>query len=140
MQESNRRIIRNDIIVILVALVTALVFLCFNLIPSPNTDGERALIYLENEMIGEYSLSEDISLPIYNKNDDFLLNFNIKEHEVYVTDSLCNDHSCERMGPISRSGESIICLISKLVIKIEGADKQVDAVAFISYAEVKKLR
>lgn len=140
MQESNRRIIRNDIIVILVALVTALVFLCFNLIPALNTDGERALIYLENEMIGEYSLSEDISLPIYNKSGDFLLNFNIKEREVYVTDSLCNDHSCERMGPISRSGESIICLISKLVIKIEGADKQVDAVAFISYAEVKKLR
>lgn len=139
MQESNKRIIRNDIIVILVALVTALVFLCFNLIPAPNADGERAIIYLENDMIGEYSLSEDISLPIYNKNGDFLLNFNIKEREVYVTDSLCNDHSCERMGPISRSGESIICLISKLVIKIEGADKQVDAVAFISYAEVKKL-
>lgn len=139
MQESNKRIIRNDIIVILVALVTALVFLCFNLIPATNADGERALIYLENEMIGEYSLSEDISLPIYNKNGDFLLNFNIKEREVYVTDSLCNDHSCERMGPISRSGESIICLISKLVIKIEGADNQVDAVAFISYAEVKKL-
>ena len=139
MQESNKRIIRNDIIVILVALVTALVFLCFKLIPATNADGERALIYLENDMIGEYSLSEDISLPIYNKNGDFLLNFNIKEREVYVTDSLCNDHSCERMGPISRSGESIICLISKLVIKIEGADNQVDAVAFISYAEVKKL-
>lgn len=140
MQESNKRIIRNDIIVILVALVTALVFFCFNLISAPNADGESAVIYLENEMIGEYSLSSDISLPIYDENGKFLLTFTIKNGEAYVTDSLCNDHSCERMGPISRSGESIICLISKLVIKIKGPDKQVDAVAFISYAEVKKLR
>ncbi len=131
MQESNKRIIRNDIIVILISLVTALIFLVLTFIFRPNTDGERAIISLEGEVIAQYDLSEDVSLPIYDKKGEFLLTFTIKSGEAYVTDSDCNDHSCERMGPISRSGESIICLISKLVITVEGNEKQIDAVAYI---------
>lgn len=131
MQESKKTVIRNDVIVILIALVTALVFFVLTLIFNPKTDGERAVISLDGEIIGEYSLSEDVSLPIYDENGKFLLTFNVKDGKAYVTESVCNDHSCERMGPISRSGESIICLVSRLVIKVEGSEKQIDAVACI---------
>ncbi|MBE6607423.1 MAG: NusG domain II-containing protein [Ruminococcaceae bacterium] len=137
MKQSNKTVIRNDIIVIVTALVIALVFFVFSLIFSPKADGETAVISLEGEIIGEYSLSEDISLPIYDKSGEFLLTFNVKDGKAYVTDSVCNDHSCERMGPISRSGESIICLVSRLTVTIEGKSQDIDAVAHISW-EVKK--
>lgn len=139
MKQSNKTVIRNDIIVILSALVIALVFFVLTLILSPKTDGERAVISLDDEVIGEYSLAEDISLPIYDENGEFLLTFIIKNGEALVTDSVCNDHSCERMGPISHSGESIICLISRLTVTIEGKAQEIDAVAYI-LPEVRKSR
>ena len=139
MKQSNKTVIRNDIIVIMTTLVIALVFFVFTLVFSPKTDGERAVISLDGEVIGEYSLSEDISLPIRDKNGKSLLTFNVKDGEAFVTDSLCNDHSCERMGPISRSGESIICLVSRLTVTIKGSAKEIDAVAY-TFWEVKKRR
>lgn len=139
MKQSNKTVVRNDIIVILTPLIIALVFFVFTLIFSPKADGEMAVISLDGEIIGEYSLSEDISLPICDENGKTLLTFNIKDGEAFVTDSHCNDHSCERMGPISRSGESIICLISRVTVTIRGKATQIDAVACIP-TEVKKSR
>ncbi len=137
MKQSNKTVVRNDIIVILIPLFIALVFFVLTLIFSPKTDGEIAVISLDGEIVGEYSLSEDISLPICDEDGKTLLTFNIKDGEAFVTDSVCNDHSCERMGPISRSGESIICLISRLTVTIEGKTHEIDAVAYIPW-EVKK--
>ena len=137
MKQSNKTVIRNDIIIILIPLIIALVFFVLTLILSPKADGETAVISLEGEIIGEYSLSKDISIPICDENGKVLLTFNVKDGKAYVTDSACNDHSCERMGPISRSGESIICLVSRLTVKIGGKSQDIDAVAHISW-EVKK--
>lgn len=139
MKQSNKAIVRNDIIVILTFLIIALVFFVFTLIFSPKTEGEAAVISLDGEIVGEYSLSEDISLPICDENGKTLLTFNIKGGEAFVTGSVCNDHSCERMGPISRSGESIICLISRITVTIKGGASEIDAVACIP-SEVKKSR
>ena len=139
MKQSNKTVIRNDIIVILTPLIIALVFFVFTLIFSPKTDGERAVISLDGEVVGEYSLAEDISLPVCDKDGDFLLTFIIEDGKAYVKDSVCNDHSCERMGPISRSGESIICLISRVTVTIRGRAIDIDAVACIP-SEVKKSR
>ena len=100
MKQSNKTVVRNDIIVILTFLIIALVFFVFMLIFSPKTDGETAVISLDGEVIGEYSLSEDITLPICDENGKTLLTFNIEDGEAFVTGSVCNDHSCERMGPI----------------------------------------
>ena len=72
MKQSNKTVVRNDIIVILTFLIIALVFFVFTLIFSPKTEGEAAVISLDGEIIGEYSLSEDISLPICDENGETL--------------------------------------------------------------------
>ncbi len=130
MSESKKKIIRNDIIVILAPLVIALILLIFTLIPQ-NT-GEFVTVSLEGKEIARYRLTEDISLPIKNPDGEALLILTIKDGKAFVTESICRDHSCERMGPVSRSGDSIICLISQVVITVEGSENTVDAVAYIS--------
>ncbi len=130
MYQSRKKIIRNDIIVILIPLVIALIFFIFTL--TARSTGETAVISLEGKEIARYSLSEDTVVPIKNSDGETLLVFTVKDGKAEVSESVCRDHSCERMGPISRSGESIICLISQVVITIEGSENSVDAVAFIS--------
>ncbi len=130
MSESKKKIIRNDIIVILAPLVIALILLIFTLIPQ-NT-GEFVTVSLEGKEIARYRLTEDISLPIKNPDGEALLILTIKDGKAFVTESICRDHSCERMGPVSRSGDSILCLISQVVITVEGSENTVDAVAYIS--------
>lgn len=130
MYQSRKKIIRNDIIVILIPLVIAVIFFIFTL--AARSDGETAVIFLEGEQIARYSLSEDTVVPIKNSDGETLLILTIKDGKAEVSESVCHDHSCERMGPVSRSGESIICLISQVVIKIEGSKNEIDAVAFIS--------
>lgn len=130
MDQSRKKIIRNDIIVILTPLVIALFLLIFTLVP--RSAGEFVTVSLEGEQIARYSLDKDISVPVKNSDGETLLIFNISGKEAFVTESVCSDHSCERMGSISRAGESIICLPSQIVITVEGGSSAVDAVAFIS--------
>ncbi len=132
--ESGKRIMRNDIILILTFLVIALIAFIFTLIPRPS--GESVSVSLGGETVGSYSLSDEVHVPIKNENGETLLILNIEGGKVTVTESVCIDHSCERMGPIGRSGESIICLVSKVVIKVDGGTSFVDAVAFNKKEEV----
>lgn len=133
---SNKKIIRNDIIVILTPLVIALVFSLIILLT--RNAGSTLKITLEGEELARYSLSDDIQKEIYDHDGNFLLTLIVKNGEAFVKDSVCADHSCEKMGKISHSGQSIICLYSRLVISVEGDSSLVDAVAYIG-TEVKNL-
>lgn len=129
MDQSRKKIIRNDIIVILTPLVIALILLIFTLLP--RSAGEFVTVSLEGEQIARYLLTENISVPVKNSDGETLLIFNIENGAAFVSQPLCKDHSCERMGSISRAGESIICLPSQIVITVEGGSSTVDAVACI---------
>ncbi|MBE6618741.1 MAG: NusG domain II-containing protein [Ruminococcaceae bacterium] len=129
MDQSRKKIIRNDIIVILTPLVIALILLIFTLVP--RSAGTFVTVSLKGEEIAKYSLSENISLPIKSSDGQTLLIFNIENGAAFVSQPICKDHSCERMGIISRAGESIICLPSQIVITVEGGGSAVDAVACI---------
>ena len=40
----------------------------------------------------------------------------------------CPDGTCTRMGPIRRTGETLVCLPHRLTVEITGTDESVDAV------------
>ena len=46
----------------------------------------------------------------------------------FLKDTSCPDHLCEKMGRISSSGQSIICLPNRVVVEITGAAQEYDAV------------
>ena len=44
-----------------------------------------------------------------------------------MKNSTCRDHVCEKMGPISKNGEMIVCLPNEVFVQIEGGkEKEVD--------------
>ena len=45
-----------------------------------------------------------------------------------MTEANCGDHTCVRMGRISRAGEAIVCLPHRLVVEIVGGEAAADAV------------
>ncbi|MBQ8743137.1 MAG: NusG domain II-containing protein [Clostridia bacterium] len=133
MSESKKRIIRNDIIIILIPLVIAALLLV--LFQTFSKKGSLVLIEQDGKEIGRYELSKDLHIPIKGSNGQTLLILNIENESAFVSDSKCTDATCERTGRISRIGESIVCLPSRVMIKIVGDSSEnrpnlPDAVAF----------
>ena len=46
-----------------------------------------------------------------------------------VLDSTCAGHDCVKTGKITRAGRSIVCLPSRIVITLKGADNGIDIYA-----------
>ena len=103
---------KADIILFCVLLLSAGISaaLIFFRLSSPAGD---AVITLNGSPYGTYSLDEDRRIE-----------------SVRMESSDCHNQVCVNHKPISRSGESIICLPHKVVVQIEGGkEADVDAVA-----------
>lgn len=82
------------------------------------TVGSKVLIESNGELYGKYSLYEDRVIQVKDgaKSNKVV----IADGEVYVEKASCQNQVCVKTGHISRSGESIICLPNKMVVRIEG--------------------
>ena len=61
----------------------------------------------------------------------YTLRLRLTETEVWVESSDCPTQDCVRTGHISRSGQSIVCLPARVIVRLEGGetvDTGVDAV------------
>lgn len=86
-----------------------------------------AEIYHENIKISEIVLRESGVFPILNGK----MLIEVKSGSLRVVDSDCPNHLCMKMGPISSSGQTIICVPNKVFIKIKGSDKSIiDSVTY----------
>lgn len=84
----------------------------------------------EGQEIGTYSMLEDQTISISDEEEGYNLLL-ISGGQVSVSDADCPDGLCIRQRPISRNGESIICLPHKLVIQIESKEESdLDAVTY----------
>ena len=54
---------------------------------------------------------------------DFYNVVEIKDGKVSVTEASCKNQVCVRHGAISRTGESIVCLPNRLVVRIENGEE-----------------
>ncbi len=80
--------------------------------------GSRVVVELNGQVYGSYSLSEDRTIQIRHGN-----HFNqvkIKNGEVSVTEASCHNQVCVKHKAIHTTGESIICLPNKVIVKIQG--------------------
>lgn len=50
----------------------------------------------------------------------------IQNHQIFVTEADCPDHTCIKMGKLQSAGAPIVCLPNKLVIAFAG-ESEVDA-------------
>ena len=108
-----------DIILVAVLLVISLsVFLVISL---TKEEGAVAVVTVDNEIIGEYSLSDDGEYSL-NGGTNILV---IKDGKACVTYASCPDGLCVNQGKISKTGERIVCLPNKLMVEIKGAEEEI---------------
>lgn len=124
---SNKKKIRNDIILVVVILIVAATGIF--LLNSLKTEGTFAVVKIDGVEVGRYLLSENTEKVIKTEGDgkNTLV---IQDGKVFIEDANCPDKICEGHNKISYTGETIVCLPHKVVIEIvaDGASEDLDAV------------
>ena len=120
---------RNDLIfiaaiLVIVAMVAAVLFFL-------RGEGSTVQVEVDGTVIGTYPLSVDREVEIKTgENGEELNLLVIKDGKATVTAATCPDGICAAHRPISREGESIICLPHKVVITvIGGSGEEPDVIA-----------
>lgn len=110
------RRLKNDLILI-IAFVVA-VFVVFSVFLITRKDGDTVKVKINGVTTAEYKLNQDFTTVIdsYNNGKNTLV---IENGSVYIKDADCPDKICENHRPISKSGETIVCLPNRLIIIIE---------------------
>ena len=108
-----KKIIADAILVAALLLVSLSVFLIMSLV---RDDGAVAVVTLNGEEIGRYSLSED---GVYELNGGTNI-LTVKDGEAYVSHADCKNQKCVNMGKKSKVGQFIACTPNGVVIVIEG--------------------
>lgn len=117
--------IKNDLIFILALL--AIVSLFGLIYYFSGGEGDTVTVTVGGKLYAEYSLSDEISVEI--KSELGTNTLVIKDGTALITDASCPDGICERHKPISRNGESIVCLPNEVVVTVEKtADDGADVV------------
>lgn len=111
---------RWDVFVIAIVLLGGILLM---LLPAQKKRGELVAISLKGEPYAQVSLHKNARISVDEK-----LTVIVQDGVVSVMDAICSDLLCEKHKPISRGGESIVCLPSKIVVSIEGK-ASLDAIA-----------
>lgn len=95
-----------------------------------NNFGSYVQVEIDGEIVETVSLSKDFEKE-YNFDGD-TNTLVIKDAKAIVSHANCKDKICVNHMPVSRAGESIICLPHKFVVTVRGGaqgDNEIDAVA-----------
>jgi hypothetical protein len=87
--------------------------------------GDTVVVTIDGRVMGEYPLSQDLTLPIYTGEGGEQVNvLVIKNGEAFVESASCPDGICASHKPISHEGQSIVCLPHRVVVSIRRAAEQ----------------
>lgn len=112
---TNRKSLLNDLVLIFAVLAVAVIALF--VFKATQKEGNSVIVTVDGVKKAEYRLDTNIKQTINTENGKNTLE--IEDGMVYISMADCPDKICKKHRPISKSGESIICLPHKLVVKIE---------------------
>ncbi len=121
---------------ILSAILVVIVILSFVLIfREKNDDGRVVVVISCGKTVGEYSLDdikEEKVIKVSSGESGHYNIIRITGDGVCVSESDCKGHDCVRMGTISHSGETIVCLPNRLIVTItsDRGSNEFDAVTY----------
>ncbi len=137
-----KKYIRKADIILFILLVVCGLAASAVLAMSRNDAGRSARVVIESNgsEFAEYSLYNDVTVtvpapgqismdaPDVNGGESAAARFDyynvveIKGGEVKVTEASCKNRVCVKHGSISRTGETIVCLPNRLVVRIEDTE------------------
>lgn len=120
MNQVNRKN-RNDVLFIAVLLlIVTLAGAAFFFLRG---EGDSVTVSVDGKHYGTYPLRTDLTLSIRTGADDTQENLLvIRDGHAYVESATCPDGICAAHKPISREGESIVCLPHRVVITVHTTD------------------
>lgn len=119
---------RRDFYVIGIILALAgILFLLFQ----KSSSGNSVQITCDGQVFGQYSLKENQEIEVATKYGRNVVV--IEQGSVFVKESDCKDHYCEKQGHLETVGRSLICLPHKLVVEIVGETEKQSEVDSIAY-------
>ena len=108
---------KKDIILIVVLILAVsvagiLYYLC-------RGEGDTVAVTVNGKPYGTYSLAEDRTVEIRTGEDGNEINLLVIENgKARVVEASCPDGICAAHKPISRDGESIVCLPHRVVVTV----------------------
>ena len=126
MQIKDVKFLKGDFLIIIFIILIAVIIFFISL---PKVYNENILqVYLDSKLLHSFKLDSETEKII--EIDNIVHNtIEIKGEKVRVINSTCYDHICENVGYISKSGELIVCMPNRLLVKIIGENKaELDAV------------
>lgn len=112
---------KGDYIIILAVIaVIALVFFI------PKGQGASAEIIYDGQTIRTLPLDSNVQITVSGKLGDSIIC--VQDGSIYIQSAPCHDNTCLKTGKINKTGECIICVPQRLVIKIIGAKAGPDAI------------
>ena len=84
-------------------------------------EGAMAVVLRNGETVASYPLDADerIVLAGYKGGENVLV---VRDGEACMEEADCPDGLCVKQGPVSKNGESIICLPHRLAVQIVGGE------------------
>lgn len=107
---------RTDIKLILALLGIAVIWILLSGLFG--TAGSEAVVYVEGVEQARYPLAVEDEITVGGTNT-----FVIRQGQVQMIKAECPDQICVHHKPVSKSGESIVCLPNRVVVEIEGGEK-----------------
>ena len=118
---SGGRKLRNDLIFIsALLLIVALAGIAVLFLRG---EGDTVVVEIDGQVCGTYPLAVDRTVELRTGEAGEELNLLvIKDGKAYVETATCPDGICAAHKPISREGESIVCLPHKVVVTVRLSD------------------
>lgn len=120
--ENKRKFItKKEILLFSIIILICIIFSAiFSLMP----DGEKIVIESGSEELYSFNMSE-LKKPkkiTVQGADELEVIIQVDSNGAVVIDAGCPDKTCVKSGRISKSGENIICLPARIVVKITGGN------------------
>lgn len=89
--------------------------------------GNKVEITKDGKLWGTYSLDGEHKITIHDGKE--LNVVKISGGKVTMESANCKNQVCVHHSPVSRTGESIVCLPHKIVVSIKGEDNEYDTIS-----------
>lgn len=123
MLDKNKKKRKHDIILGLILLSVALILFVIDLTNvSSDTGNKKVVVSVDGKKMAEYPLEKDATYELSGSH----LGTNtlvIKSGKAYISEANCPDKQCMKQGKISRTGEMLVCLPNRVVVKIVDSKK-----------------
>lgn len=119
---------RNDIILISIFIITAILFFAgYNLFF--HKTGNYVTVTAEGRLVNSLPLDKDTAITIngYNNGKNIL---QIKDGYASIIEADCPDKLCQKQKKIRYSGETLVCLPHKVIVSVISQEEtEIDGIA-----------